>query len=151
MALFTLMVGIFIHPELVVERGIEQMGAAYLVLVATVGLTFSLQATYSDMRPVDAVVRLVLAAVSLYILVSFNDTLATILSIAVLATVGYWLMYRRKVEETGIEEVVIDREGGTRTSHGRQCVTRQYELNQHHAKGAPNCSLLTFAAPHQCV
>jgi TRAP transporter 4TM/12TM fusion protein len=112
MALFTLMVGIFIHPELVVEPGIEQIGAAYLVLVATVGLTFSVQATYSDTRPVDAVVRLVLAAVSLYILVSFNDTLSTILSIAVLATIGYWLMYRRKVEETGIEEVVIDEKAG---------------------------------------
>jgi hypothetical protein len=58
------------------------------------------------------VVRLVLAAVSLYILVSFNDTLSTILSIAVLATIGYWLMYRRKVEETGIEEVVIDEKAG---------------------------------------
>jgi TRAP transporter 4TM/12TM fusion protein len=108
MALFTLMVGIFIHPELVVNPGLEQMGAAYLIMVATVGLTFSVQATYSDTRPVDIVVRLGLAAVSLYILLSFNDTLSTILSIAVLATIGYWLVYRRKVEETGIEEVVID-------------------------------------------
>jgi TRAP transporter 4TM/12TM fusion protein len=108
MALFTLMVGVFIHPELVVQPGLDQMGAAYLVLVATIGLTFSVQAKFADLRLADWGVRLVLAAVSIYILISFNDTLSTILSFGVLGTIGYWLVYRRTVEETGIEEVVID-------------------------------------------
>ena len=40
-SLFTLMVGIFIHPELVIEPGLDQMGAAYLVMVSTLGITFS--------------------------------------------------------------------------------------------------------------
>ena len=40
-SLFTLMVGIFIHPELVIEPGLDQMGAAYLLLVATFGITFT--------------------------------------------------------------------------------------------------------------
>ncbi len=108
MALFTLMVGIFIHPAIVVEPGLDQLGAAYLILVATIGLTFSVQATYSDTRLVDIAVRLALAAVSLYILISFNDTLSTILSALVLATIAYWLVRRRTIEETGIEEVVVD-------------------------------------------
>jgi len=111
-SLFTLMVGIFIHPEIVVEPGIDQMGAAYLVLVATLGITFTLQAIYSESRVIDVSVRLVLAAVSLYILLSFNDTLSTILSAVVLGIIGYWLVYRRTVEETGIEEVVIDDKTG---------------------------------------
>jgi TRAP transporter 4TM/12TM fusion protein len=108
MSLFTLMVGIFIHPELVIKPGLDQMGAAYLILVATVGLTFSVQASFSDTRVVDRSARLLLAAVSIYILISFNDALSTILSFAVLATIGYWLLRRRNLEEAGIEEVVID-------------------------------------------
>ena len=57
---------------------------------------------------IDRSIRLALAAVSLYILCSFNDVLSTALSFAVLATIGYWLVYRRTLEETGIEEIVID-------------------------------------------
>ena len=49
-SLFTLMAGVFVHPELVIKPGLDQMGAAYLVLVATLGITFSLQATYSETR-----------------------------------------------------------------------------------------------------
>jgi TRAP transporter 4TM/12TM fusion protein len=111
MSLFTLMVGIFIHPEIVVEPGLDQLGAAYLILVATVGLTFSVQSTYSESRLVDRGVRFGLAAVSLYILISFNDTLSTIMSFVVLATIGYWLVVRRKVEEVDTGEVVIDEPG----------------------------------------
>ena len=72
-SLFTLMAGVFVHPELVVKPGMDQMGAAYLVLVATLGITFTLQATYSETRIVDLGVRAVLAAMSLFILFSFND------------------------------------------------------------------------------
>ncbi len=106
-SLFTLMVGVFVHPELVIKPGMDQMGAAYLVLVATIGITFSLQAIYSETRVVDWGVRIVLAAVSLYILFSFNDMLATACSFAVLATIGYWLVVRRKVEEVVPDEVVV--------------------------------------------
>ena len=108
MSLFTLMVGIFIHPELVIQPGLDQMGAAYLILVATLGLTFSVQGTFSASRLIDRVVRLVLAAMSLYVLLSFNDTLSTVVSFLVLATIGYWLVVRRKVEDVDAGEVVID-------------------------------------------
>ena len=107
-SLFTLMVGVFVHPDLVIQPGLDQMGAAYLVLVATVGITFSLQATYSESKAVDWAVRLVLAGFSLYILFSFNDMLATAFSFVVLATIGYWLVVRRKLQEGAPEEVVLD-------------------------------------------
>ena len=94
-SLFTLMVGVFVHPELVVKPGLDQMGAAYLVLVATVGITFSLQAVYSETRAIDWGVRLALAAMSLFILLSFNDVLSDIVSLGVLAAIAYWVVVRR--------------------------------------------------------
>jgi len=96
-SLFTLMAGVFVHPELVVKPGLDQMGAAYLVLVSTLGITFTLQATYSETRAVDLTVRAVLAVVSLFILLSFNDIASDIVSVGVLAVIGYWIVYRRKV------------------------------------------------------
>ena len=105
-SLFTLMVGVFVHPELVVKPGLDQMGAAYLVLVSTVGITFSLQATYSETRAVDLGVRLVLAAMSLYVLFSFNDTASTIISFAILAVIGYWVVVRRSKLMPAEPEVV---------------------------------------------
>jgi len=107
-SLFTLMVGVFVHPELVVEPGVDQLGAAYLVLVSTVGISFSLQATYSESRLLDWAVRLILAGMALYILFSFNDAASTVVSFAVLAVIGYWLLYRRKQEQGQPEEVVLD-------------------------------------------
>jgi len=71
------------------------MGAAYLVLVATVGITFSLQAVYSETRAIDWGVRLALAAMSLFILLSFNDVLSDIVSLGVLAAIAYWVVVRR--------------------------------------------------------
>jgi TRAP-type uncharacterized transport system fused permease subunit len=105
-SLFTLMVGIFIHPELVITPGLDQMGAAYLVMVSTLGITFTLQATYSETRVVDLAVRAVLAAMSLYILLSFNDIASDIVSIGVLAVIGYWIVYRRKIVAEAEPKVV---------------------------------------------
>ena len=111
-SLFTLMVGIFIHPELVAEPGIDQMGAAYLVIVSTLGITFTLQANYSEIRAVDLVVRFVLAAMSLYILLSFNDVASTIVSFGVLAVIAFWLVYRRKIV-ADTEPVVVEIDSST--------------------------------------
>jgi TRAP-type uncharacterized transport system fused permease subunit len=109
-SLFTLMVGIFVHPELVVKPGLDQMGAAYLVLVSTLGITFTLQATYSETRAVDLSVRAVLAAMSLFILFSFNDIASDIVSVGVLAIIAYWIIARRKVVagSTPLKEVLAD-------------------------------------------
>jgi TRAP transporter 4TM/12TM fusion protein len=107
-SLFTLMAGIFVHPELVIVPGVGQLFPALLITTATIGITFSLQATYSDKRAVDWSVRAVLAAVALVVLLSTNDTIATLACVPVLATIGYWLMYRRKLEAGEPEVVVLD-------------------------------------------
>jgi TRAP transporter 4TM/12TM fusion protein len=117
-SLFTLMAGVFVHPALVIEPGLDQMGAAYLILVSTVGITFSLQATFFDNRSTDIAMRCVLAVVALYILFSFNDIASDILSVAVLGTIGYWMVYRRTLGETGTEVVEIDSSTMTAASPG---------------------------------
>ncbi len=105
-SLFTLMVGIFIHPELVIQPGWEQMGAAYLIMVATLGITFSLQATYAKRRAFDIGTRLALAAMSFYILTSFNDIASDIVSVGVIAIIGYWFVYRRKLVSDTAPKVI---------------------------------------------
>jgi TRAP transporter 4TM/12TM fusion protein len=104
-SLFTLMVGVFVHPELVIKPGLDQLGAAYLVMVATIGITFSLQATYSEAPIIDRAVRIVLAAMALYILFSFNDTASDIVSAGVLAVIGYWFVVRRKIVAAADPEI----------------------------------------------
>ncbi len=107
-SLFTLMAGVFVHPDLVIEPGIKQFGAAYLVAAATLGITFSLQATYSDVRKIDLGVRLCLAAVALFVLLSPNVAAATVASFVVVAGIGYWLLRRRKFSEGEPEVVMVD-------------------------------------------
>lgn len=107
-SLFTLMIGVFVHPELVIKPGLDQMGAAYLVLVATIGITFTLQATYSENRMANIGARCVLAAMSLYILFSYNDFAATIVSFGVLSIVAYWFLVRRKIVMGNAEPEVVE-------------------------------------------
>ena len=94
-SLFTLMAGVFVHPELVVEPGVAQFAAAGLVLTATIGITFSLQARYADSVPGDIAIRLVLAALSLVVLLCPDDRIATAACVPVLLFIGYWLVKRR--------------------------------------------------------
>jgi TRAP transporter 4TM/12TM fusion protein len=107
-SLFTLMVGIFIHPELVQQPGLDQIPAFYLIGISTLGITFSLQGVYFENNIVDRGVRILLAAFSLVVLLSPNEYIGTLVSIPVLAAIAYWLLVRRRQLETGIEEVVID-------------------------------------------
>ena len=107
-SLFTLMAGVFVHPELVIQPGLDQMGAAYLVMVATLGITFTLQATYSETRAIDLAVRTVLAAMSLYVLLSFNDIASDFISVGIIGFIAYWIMVRRKlVAKTNPPSTVI--------------------------------------------
>jgi TRAP transporter 4TM/12TM fusion protein len=94
-SLFTLMAGVFVHPELVIEPGVHQFGAALLIFVATIGITFSLQATYSERTAVDVSVRVVLAAFALVALLSADDRIAAAACVPVLLVIGYWLLRRR--------------------------------------------------------
>ena len=96
-SLFTLMAGVFVHPELVIEPGVGQFGAAVLVLVATIGITFSLQAVFADRAAIDVPVRLILAAFALLVLLCPDYRIATAACLPVLVLIGYWLLRRRTV------------------------------------------------------
>jgi hypothetical protein len=95
-SLFTLMAGVFVHPALVIEPGAAQFGAAGLILVATIGITFSLQARYADSIVSDLTIRIVLAALALVVLLCPDDRIAVAACVPVLAIIGYWLLKRRE-------------------------------------------------------
>lgn len=95
-SLFMLMAGVFVRPELVLEPGLPQLGAAVLVLVATIGAVFSLQAQFSEFRVLDVVVRLGLAAISLVVLMHPSMQAASLAGVGVLVLVAYWLARRRR-------------------------------------------------------
>jgi TRAP transporter 4TM/12TM fusion protein len=94
-SLFTLMAGVFVHPELVIKPGAEQLGAALLVAISTLGVSFSLQARFSDRRSLDIPIRLALAACALLVLLDPDATVAAIACLPVVAAIGYWLVVRR--------------------------------------------------------
>ena len=104
-SLFTLMAGVFVHPELVIKPGLDQLFAALLIATSTLGITFSLQGTFSDKPLLDRGVRVALAAIALVTLLSTNDTIASLACVPVLIAIGYWLVYRRK-HDAGEPEVV---------------------------------------------
>ena len=107
-SLFTLMAGVFVHPELVIVPGVQQFFAALLIGTSTLGITFSLQATFSDKPLVDRGIRLALAAIALVTLLSTNDTIASLACVPVLAAIAYWIVFRRKLEDSETEVVVLD-------------------------------------------
>jgi TRAP transporter 4TM/12TM fusion protein len=96
-SLFMLMAGVFTRPELVLEPGIAQLGAMALILTATIGVTFSIQARFSDRRGLDMVLRIVLAAISLIVLLHPERQTAIFACLPVVLYVVYWIVRRRGV------------------------------------------------------
>jgi TRAP-type uncharacterized transport system fused permease subunit len=94
-SLFTLMAGVFVHPELVIKPGLDQLGSALLILIATIGITFSLQARFAARRAVDVPLRLILAAFALLALLDPDTTVAALACLPVLVAIGYWFVFRR--------------------------------------------------------
>jgi TRAP transporter 4TM/12TM fusion protein len=94
-SLFVLMAGVFTRPELVLEPGLAQIGAMVLITTATIGITFSIQARFSDRREVDVPLRLVLAAVALVVLLHPDRQLAWLACIPIALCVAYWILRRR--------------------------------------------------------
>ena len=107
-SLFTLMVAVFVHPELVIKPGLDQIGAAFLVGIATIGLSFSIQARFSDTRTVDVAIRVANAALALLALFVPDYTIASAACVPVLIAIGYWLVYRRRLEAGEPEVVELD-------------------------------------------
>jgi len=94
-SLFMLMAGVFTRPELVLEPGFAQIGAMLLILSATIGVTFALQAQFAANRAVDAAIRLVLAAIALVVLLHPSRELAAAACVPVGLFVAYWIVRRR--------------------------------------------------------
>jgi TRAP transporter 4TM/12TM fusion protein len=93
-SLFMLMAGVLVRPELVLEPGLTQLAAMALILTATIGVTFSIQARFSETRATDLTVRALLAAVALVTLFHPSELVASLTGVAVLATIGFWLLRR---------------------------------------------------------
>ncbi len=94
-SLFTLMGGVFARPELVLEPGVAQLGAMLLIMIATIGVIFSLQARFADRRELDVPLRLVLAVVALAVLFHPDRQVAALACVPVGLFVAYWALRRR--------------------------------------------------------
>ncbi|HTQ74384.1 MAG TPA: TRAP transporter large permease subunit [Burkholderiales bacterium] len=94
-SLFTLMAGVFVRPELVIEPGTAQLGAAALILVATIGITFSLQARFSERPVVDLGLRGALAALAMVVLLHPSERVAALTCVPLGMIIAYWLVRRR--------------------------------------------------------
>jgi len=93
--LFVLMAGVFTRPELVLEPGLAQLGAMGLILVATVGVTFSIQARFTDRQALDVIARIFLATFALIVLLHPDRQVAIAACIPVGLYVAYWILRRR--------------------------------------------------------
>jgi TRAP transporter 4TM/12TM fusion protein len=91
-SLFILMGGIFTRPELVMEPGLAQIGAMLLLMTATVGISFSIQAQFVEHRMFDVSLRLVLAGIALVVIFHPDQRLATFACIPIAMFVGYWVL-----------------------------------------------------------
>jgi TRAP transporter 4TM/12TM fusion protein len=96
-SLFVLMAGVFTRPELVLEPGWAQLGALLLLLTATIGITFSIQARFSVVRALDLALRAILAACALVVLLHPDRTLAAAACVVVALFVAYWVVRCRGV------------------------------------------------------
>jgi TRAP transporter 4TM/12TM fusion protein len=94
-SLFVLMFGVFTRPELVMEPGIDQIQAMLLMMASTIGLSFALQARFSDRRAIDVSLRIVLAVCALVVLFHPNEERAVVACIPVGLFVAYWFLRRR--------------------------------------------------------
>ena len=103
-SLFTLMAGVFVHPQLVIEPGFDQFGAAALILISTIGITFSLQAIFAEKAVIDMTVRVVLAAFALLALLCPYDQIAAAACVPVVLIIGYWLVWRRGTAYAGMSD-----------------------------------------------
>jgi TRAP transporter 4TM/12TM fusion protein len=95
-SLFVLMAGIFMRPELVLEPGLAQIGAMILMIAATVGVSFAIQARFAVHAAADRAARLVLGAISLVVIFHPDWRVAAAAALCVALAVGYWWMVRRR-------------------------------------------------------
>jgi TRAP-type uncharacterized transport system fused permease subunit len=88
--LFVLMAGVFTRPELVLEPGLAQIGAMLMILTASIGVVFSLQAQFTERPGPDVLARLALAAAAMVALFHPDRQVAWLACAVILLFVGYW-------------------------------------------------------------
>jgi hypothetical protein len=66
-----------------------------MILTATIGCIFSVQAQFSDSMAIDVVVRIVLAGVSLVALLHSDRTIAWICCALIALSAVFWMLKRR--------------------------------------------------------
>ncbi len=101
-SLFVLMAAVFSRPGLVLAPGLTQLAMMVLVLVATIGLTFSFQARFSPNRTMDVFLRLVLAGFSFLVLFHPNLWVAGMGCFPVAGFAFYWLKVGKESTEAAI-------------------------------------------------
>ena len=94
-SLFTLMVGVFCPARTGHRAGLEPTGPALLILLPTLGITFSMQARFADRATFDVLIRLTIAAFALLALLHPDEELAIPALLPVCLFIGYWLLRRR--------------------------------------------------------
>ena len=94
-SLFVLMAAVFVRPEIVLEPGLAQLAATGLVLAATVGLTFSVQARFASNTLLDLAARVLLAGFALVALAHPDPWIAAGACVPVALFAAYWLQRRR--------------------------------------------------------
>jgi len=100
-SLFVLMAGVFTRPELVLEPGVAQLGAMALIMTATVGISFALQAQLADRREIDLPLRIALAGFALVALFHPDRQVAALACVPVGVAVVYWVLRRRASPAVG--------------------------------------------------
>ena len=95
-SLFVLMAAVFLRPEIVLAPGLAQLAATGLVLAATVGLTFSLQARFASNLFLDVAARVMLAGFAAVALAHPDPWIAALACIPVAGFAGYWFLRRRR-------------------------------------------------------
>ncbi|MCP1675409.1 TRAP transporter 4TM/12TM fusion protein [Natronocella acetinitrilica] len=110
--LIVMMFAVFTRPELVLEPGVAQLGAIFLVSVGTLGIIFGLQGRFHSNTSMDRLLRLSLIAISLLTLFHPDNTMSLMASLVVLAGLGAGLFraYRARQEvlsDAPVEEVDI--------------------------------------------
>ncbi len=95
-SLFTLMAGVFVHPELVIEPGVEPVRRGGADPRRRRSASPSACRRSSPIAPRStSPIRLVLAAFALVVLLCPDDRIALAACVPVLLLIGYWLLRRR--------------------------------------------------------
>jgi TRAP transporter 4TM/12TM fusion protein len=95
--LFVLMAGVFVRPELVLEPGLAQLEAVGFLLAATVGISFSIHAKFSQKKWLNTLTRIGFACLSLVVLFHPSTILASSAIIPMAIVVWYWFLRQRKL------------------------------------------------------